>query len=59
MEPKKRGRWYMKNVNQKEAHLQSFEACFLDRINPYFIRHDSIQFRTAVALHTLVVLQAG
>jgi hypothetical protein len=49
----------MKNVNQKEADFQSREACFADRINPYFIRHDSIQFRTAVVLHTFVVLQVG
>jgi hypothetical protein len=51
----------MKNVNQKEADLQSFEACFSDRINPYFIRHGSAQFRTSrtVALRTFVVLQVG
>ena len=40
----------MKNVNQKEANLQAFESRFSDRINAYFIRHDSIKFRTAVAL---------
>jgi len=49
----------MKNLYQKEADLQSFEAGFSYRINPYFIRHVSTQFRTAVALHTLVVLQVG
>jgi len=47
----------MKNVNRKEADLQSFEACFSDRINPYFTRHDSIQFWTAVAQRTFVVVQ--
>ena len=57
----KRKRWYVKNVNQREAVLQSFEAYFSDRINPYFIRHGSAPFRTSrtVALHTFVVLQVG
>jgi len=49
----------MKNINQKEAALQSFEAGFSDRINPCFIRHGSIQFRMVVAIHTFVVLQVG